>query len=115
MNPTIRHAVMPALLSALTLCLASAAHAQASSPQHDRIDRRQQRQEQRIDRGVENGSLTRPEARRLEREQHRIDRAEDRMQADGKVTPAEAARMEARQDHASRHIRHAKHDRQHRR
>ncbi|QIM53001.1 hypothetical protein [Hydrogenophaga crocea] len=80
----------------------------------DRVDRRQARQEQRIDQGIASGELTRPEAARLTRGQNHIDRMENRAEADGQVTGREAVRLENAQDHASRRIYRNKHDRQQR-
>lgn len=104
-------------LSVLLGCSAAAALAQtppapgASTPV---VDARQQRQEQRIEQGKASGELTKREAHRLERQQTRVKRAEARAKADGSVTAAERARLDAMQDKTGRHIRHQKHDRQHR-
>lgn len=98
------------LLATGLLCVAAAA--QAQTPAEQRIDKRQQNQEQRIDQGVKSGQLTPREARRMERQQARVDRQEQRALADGKVNKREAARIERHQDRTSRHIRHQKHDRQ---
>lgn len=75
-----------------------------------RIDARQARQEQRIDQGIASGELTQRETRRLEKEQAVINRAEDKAKADGTVTTAERKRLHKMQNHASRDIRHQKHD-----
>jgi hypothetical protein len=113
MNTLTRHIALATTL----LASAMAVHAQASSPQdkiEQRIDARQARQEQRIDKGVKNGTLTPAETRHLERQQDRIERAETKAEADGKVTRKEAAVIEAKQDKASAHIHHAKHNRRNR-
>jgi len=97
---------------AIALSVASmAALAQAATPG---IDARQARQEQRIDRGVASGELTRREARRLGREQNIIDRAENKAKADGTVTAQERKRLHHTQNRASRDIRRQKHDAQER-
>jgi len=101
------------ILAAALIAAGAAAHAQSAAEQ--RVDNRQDRQEQRIEQGVSSGALTQPEARRLGREQARIVRAESRAEADGRLTRREKVSLEHRQDHASRHIAHAKHDRQARR
>jgi len=77
-----------------------------------RVDARQEHQAQRIQAGVTNGSLTAAEQARLENQQQHIDQLEQRIEQDGKVTRREALEMERAQDRASRHIAHAKHDRQ---
>ncbi len=104
------------LLSAFVLSLAGTAFAQSASPQGSasmpRVEKRQERQQQRIDQGVASGSLTGKEAQRLQSQQTRIEAAENRAQADGKVTRKERAAMEARQDKASRRIAKQKHDAQ---
>lgn len=69
-----------------------------------RFDRRDAYQQQRIQQGIESGSLTPGEARYLEREQGRIDRAADRMQADGNLSPREQQRLNQMQNQASRDI-----------
>lgn len=78
------------------------------------IDRRQANQEQRIDRGIASGALTRREIRRLEKEQAVINRAEDKAKADGAVTAQERKRLHRMQNHASRDIYRQKHDAQRR-
>ena len=50
------------------------------------IDAREQRQQQRIQQGVQSGELTRGEANHLEAQQGRIQGTEDRMKADGNLT-----------------------------
>lgn len=108
-----KHVTIGFILAAGLVAAGTAAQAQSAVEQ--RVDHRQDRQEQRIEQGISSGSLTQPEARRLGREQARLTRAEARVEADGRVTRREAAAIEHRQDHASRHIAHAKHDRQVRR
>ncbi|MEQ1713705.1 MAG: hypothetical protein ABL908_20240 [Hyphomicrobium sp.] len=76
----------------------------------DRVDARQDRQSDRIEQGIRNGSLTRTEAARLKSEQDRIAAMERAAERDGRVTRDERARLEAAQDQASRNIRAEKHD-----
>lgn len=101
------------LLAALA---AAAPGAQAATPSgptgQQRIDKRQDRQAQRIEQGASSGALTPHETRRLGREQAGIVRAEARAEADGKLTRHEAGSLERRQDRASRDIYSQKHDRQ---
>ncbi len=96
---------------AATLLLATAWPALASGME-DRVDNRQDRQDQRIDQGVASGELTRPEAHRLRQEQRHVARLERRSEADGTLSRREAIRLEKAQDRSSRHIARAKHDRQ---
>lgn len=90
---------------------AFAAHAETDGL---RMDRREDRQAERIHQGVASGELTRREQAHLALREERIDRMEGRIKADGKVTGREAMRMERAQDKASRRIALNKHDRQQR-
>ena len=80
----------------------SPAGAQAVYAPH--IDQREAYQEQSIQQGINNGSLTRGEARYLENEQARIQATEDRMRADGNLSPRERERLNQMQNQASRDI-----------
>jgi hypothetical protein len=75
-----------------------------------RVDRRQARQEQRIDQGIASGSLSASEAARLDKQQDRIDALENKAKADGTLTRRERAKLEAAQDHSSRAIARKKHN-----
>ena len=78
------------------------------------IDRRQDRQEDRIDQGIRSGELNRREAARLERGQAHVNRMENRALADGHISRAEFRRIEGAQNAQSHRIHRQKHDRQHR-
>jgi hypothetical protein len=78
--------------------------------QETRVDRRQDRQEQRIDHGVESGALSPRETRRIERGQRHVENLETRAQADGTITPREKGRLEHAQDVQSRRIYRQRHD-----
>ena len=96
--------------------LAAAAFcASAQTAFEQRVDNRQQRQQQRIDNGIAAGQLNAAEARRLNRQQDGVARMESRFQADGQEARREAFRLEHRQDRTSRHIARQRHDRQMRR
>lgn len=77
------------------------------------IDTRQANQEQRIQQGVQSGSLTQQEAARMEKGQARVQNMEDKARADGKVTAKERERIQQAQGDQSRRVAHQKHDRQH--
>jgi hypothetical protein len=101
----ITHTLIAAL-SGLTL-LAAATPAEAG------INKRQAHQQQRIARGVENGSLTGREAARLQRHQAHIARYEARSRADGfGLSRAERHRIGHMQRNASWNIRRQRHDAQ---
>jgi hypothetical protein len=77
-----------------------------------RIDKRQDRQERRIEKGAKSGHLTRKEAARLEKGQARVQKMEHKAVADGKVTKKEKARIEKAQDRQSKKIYREEHDKQ---
>lgn len=106
----MKRAVQSLVASALVVVSAASwANDPAATPG---VDKRQARQEHRIDQGIASGALTGRETRRLEREQAVINQAEDKAKADGSVTAAERKRLHKMQNHASRDIRRQKHDRQ---
>jgi hypothetical protein len=96
----------------LVIILALAATTAAFATATPRIDRREARQQQRIDQGVNSGQLTPKETARLEAQQGRIETAEARARSDGVVTVKERASLTRRQNRASRNIHHQKHDAQ---
>lgn len=99
---------MKALFTLAALVVAFAAQAQTATP---RIDKREQRQEDRIQQGAASGTLTARETQRLEKEQAHIDKMQDRAAADGQVTQKERAKITAAQNEAKRDIRRKKHNR----
>lgn len=104
------------ILATLIVAAPLAAFAQTSpapGTATPRLDQRQANQEQRIQQGVQSGSLTPREADRLERGQEHVQNMETRAKADGKVTPKERARLEHAEDNQSKKIYREKHDRQH--
>ncbi len=76
--------IMAGLLAGGCLLLSLPAQAQIND---NRIQQREQNEQQRIQQGIQSGSITPGEAQRLEAEQNRIQRTEDRMKADGKLSP----------------------------
>ena len=101
------HLVKVAVIGIVALAVAAPAIAQET-----RVDRRQERQEQRIDQGVKSGALTPRETRKLERGQKHVENLETKAQADGKVTAKEKLRIEHAQDVQSKRIYKQKHDAQ---
>jgi hypothetical protein len=67
-------------------------------------------QEQRIERGLQNGTLTTREAAQLERDEAKVNRMQSQALKDGKLTDAERARLNAAQNKASRDIATAEHN-----
>lgn len=69
-------------------------------------------QQQRIENGVQNGSLTNREVAKLEGGQARVARKEARAGADGHVGAAEQAHIQRAENHQSKRIYRQKHDAQ---
>lgn len=85
----------------------------AAMPAEAGVNKRQARQEARVNQGVNSGSLNRREAARLRRNQHNIARYEARSRADGGgLSRRERANIARMQNNSSRRIRRQKHDRQ---
>ncbi|HXZ54751.1 MAG TPA: hypothetical protein VEH03_04780 [Burkholderiales bacterium] len=61
-------------------------------------------QQQRIEQGLQNGSLTTKEASKLEAGESRIDKMESNAEKNGKLSPAEKARIQRAQNQESRNI-----------
>jgi len=103
------------LSAAASLLVVGAAAAQPMGPGGPGgwdLGRREAWLQQRIDRGVADGSLTRPEARRVQRELGRIrmDERRSREMHGGRLSPADRDRLQARLDQLSDHIRWARHN-----
>ena len=77
------------------------------------FDQRQANQEQRIQQGVQSGSLTQKEAANLEKGQTHVQNMENKALSDGKITQKEAQRINETQNKQSRKIEQQKHDQQH--
>jgi len=76
------------------------------------VNRREHRQQRRIQQGVRSGELTPQETRRLERQQAKIRHDEARAKSDGTVTPQERRRLNRELNRSSRDIYRQKHDAQ---
>jgi hypothetical protein len=99
---------LPYAVLTASLLAAGAASAQSMGS----IDGREAAQQQRIEAGRRDGSLTRAEAYRLEQGEQRINRYETRARADGVVTPAERQRLDGMLDRESRQINRERNDSQ---
>ena len=82
----------------------------ASSQRMQTDVQRNANQEQRIETGVKNGSLTNREAANLERGQARVDRKEANAAADGHVGAGEQKNIQAAENHQSKRIHREKHN-----
>lgn len=92
-----------------TFCLCAAAPAFAGH-RHDRLLDRLDRQQIRIERGIESGQLTRWEARKLMKQQRRIHRLARDFYADDHLGKRERRVLNKKLDRASDRIRALKHN-----
>jgi uncharacterized membrane protein YebE (DUF533 family) len=99
-------------IAAFAVLAGCACAALAQTPVTPAVDRREARQEKRIEQGEKSGALTPKEAAKLERGQTHVENMEAKAKADGKVTAKERARLERAQNVQSRKIYREKHDRQ---
>ena len=74
------------------------------------LDKRQRRQAQRIERGLDSGELTHKESKRLARKQRKIARLERKFSADGRYTKRERQLLRERLDSTSDLIYRKKHN-----
>ena len=95
----------------LTAGLVLSTTAMAAEPE-GKIQRRKERQQQRIGEGVENGKLTPKETAHLERQQARLNKQirQDRKANGGKLTGQEKKQVNREQNRLSRNIYRQKHD-----
>ena len=96
------------ILTAVALVIASS---MPGLTQTHRAESRENRQENRIVRGIVQGDLTPRETRKVIRQQNRIDRTQARAARDGYISPAERRRIERKQNRASRNIARKTHNR----
>jgi hypothetical protein len=95
------------IVSALLAAAAFGAFAQtttASTVQRD------VKQEQRIEKGLQNGSITTREGALLERDEAKVDKLEAKSLKDGKLSASERDKLKAAQDKTSRDIHTATHN-----
>jgi DNA repair exonuclease SbcCD nuclease subunit len=83
------------------------AQAQDNTP---RVDKRETRQQRRIEQGAKSGELTKKEVNRLERREAKIKADEINAKADGKVTKAERQKLHKELNRTSKQIYRQKHD-----
>lgn len=86
----------------------------ASSQRMQADVQRNVNQQERIEQGIENGSVTNKELSNLERGQARVDRKEARAGADGHVSAQEQEHVQAAEHRQSRRIHRLKHNEQER-
>jgi hypothetical protein len=99
-------------LIVIAVASAFALPALAQTTSTPRIDKRQENQQQRIDKGAASGQLNQKEEQRLEKGQARVQKMEDKAAADGKVTAKERRKIEKAQDRQSKKIARERNDKQ---
>ena len=108
---TVLAAGLISVFSAFSVFLTSTSVAFAQGSPEPAIQRNIN-QQQRIETGLRDGSLTTREAARLERGQVNVERMESRALSDGNVSATEQARIKAAQDRQSAAITRERHDAQ---
>ena len=99
----------PVTAALLTLAFATVP-AWAQSTDTPRIDKREAIQTDRIEQGMNSGTLTPGETARLDRGEARVQAGEAAAKADGKVTKRERIALNRAQNHQSRKIHRLKHN-----
>jgi len=100
-----RNLLVTALIATAAFGASFAASAQTNAAS---TTQRDVNQEQRIENGLQNGSITTRENSELQREEAHVDRMQARDMKDGSLSPAEKARLTAAQDKVSHDISQAK-------
>jgi hypothetical protein len=108
MNKTLIAASLLTLFSASVFAQAPA----TPNTNTPRVDKREVRQEARIQQGVASGELNAKETARMEKGQDRVESAEAKAKADGNVTKKERAHLTHMQNKQSKRIARQKHDAQ---
>lgn len=103
--------VRSALVLTLSVVAGSAFAQTPTDNRNAQIDRRQARQQARINQGVSSGRLTANEAARLQQREARLEARQARANADGVVTRREQAGLNRAENRASRRIFAKKHNR----
>lgn len=98
------------LLFATLVALLPATAAMARGGDWNKFDHRLDRQDMRIENGIESGELTRKEARRLRKQQRRIARLKRDFRRDGHLTRKERRTLKNELSRASKRIYRLKHN-----
>lgn len=86
------------------ILLAGSGSTRREEKRQPKIDKRQAKQEKRIEKGIENGRLTKGEAAAIEAQQLRIEEIEQQLRKQG-LSPVERARLQMELTRASAQIR----------
>ncbi|MGZ8144610.1 MAG: hypothetical protein ACXWTH_13635 [Methylosarcina sp.] len=108
----MKNTKMIVLIAGLLSMTSALAHTSDYYKQHkphyytiqDRVDIRQQKQQRRIEQGIDSGLLTRGELEKLERQQNKIARLENRFKSDGRLSRKEQRILTQKLDLASQRI-----------
>jgi len=100
-----RHFLVTALIASAAFGSSFAASAQTNAAS---TTQRDVKQEQRIESGLQNGTITTRENAELQRDEAHVDRLQAKDMKDGSLSPAEKAQLTAAQNKTSRDIRRAK-------
>jgi hypothetical protein len=98
--------------SALTLAVAAILTGSATAQTTGSTVQRDVNQQERIEQGLQSGSLNTREASKLEKDEATIERMQSNALKDGSLSPAEKERLQKAQNSASRDIYRQKHDAQ---
>ena len=108
---TLATAAVLGLLAGTGLAQSVATTPASPGNRYFHIEQRERIQQHRINRGIENGSLTPNEAGRLERQQARFERVENRDRASGgRLSARERRQLYRDQNRESRNIYRLKHN-----
>lgn len=98
------------LIAAIALTAGGFAFAQAPAPTTPNLDKREAKQQKRIDQGVASGQLTARETNRLDKREAKLAADEAAAKADGKLTPAERKKLQREANRDSQAIYKKKHN-----
>jgi hypothetical protein len=98
------------LIAALALTAGGVVFAQTPTPSTPNLDKREARQQKRIDQGVSSGQLNAKETNRLDKREAKLAADEAAAKADGKVTYAERKKLQREADRDSAAIYRQKHN-----
>jgi Skp family chaperone for outer membrane proteins len=88
-----------AIFAAMTISLANA-----------QVNKRQRRQNHRVEQGVQSGELTQQEQNKIEHQEAKVDNLEEKLRADGDLSKKDKAKLDVAQDRTSRSIYRKKHN-----
>ncbi len=100
------------LIAALALTAGGVTFAQTTAPSTPNLDKREVKQQKRIDQGVASGQLNAKETNRLDKREAKLASDEAAAKSDGKVTRAERKKLQREADKDSAAIHRQKHDKQ---